>query len=317
MKADKKLDKTRNRSYTKLALSFLLTVFKLLAGLSGNSTLLLADAVRSFSEFINESIRLLDLFIANKPEDKNHNYGHGKIATLCKGAGACMLLLAGFHAFSLSSGELLMFIQGKEPEAPEMIALFAAASAFVSRDIIFAEGGEPRVKESPSKARAHIKDLFLSGFVILGIGCTFLPGKSFDIADSFAAVFLSLYLLWNSCRLLYRTANELIEASLEEENNRRIREIINQTESVTDCGDLKTRRIGKRIAINVCLSVNNSLSIREAVEITNLVEERLKAAFGEDAYVLIKIEPSQGKNQTFKNRSRSSEEERRKTGTLV
>ena len=317
MKADNKLDKTRNKSYKKLALSFLLTVFKLLVGLSGNSTLLLADAIRSFSEFINESIRFLDLSIANKPEDKNHNYGHGKITTLCTGAGACMLLLASFHTFSLSSGELLMFIQGKEPEAPGMIALFAAVSAFVSRDIIFAENDELRVKESPSKARARIKRLFLSGFVILGIGCTFLPGKGFDIADSFAAVLLSLYLLWNSGRLLYRTTDELIEASLEDENNRRIREIISQTENVTDCGELKTRRIGRRIAINVCLSVNNSLSVREAVEIANLVEERLKAAFEEDTYVLIKIEPNQGKKQTFKTRGRSSEEERRKTGTLV
>src|SRR5665647_1291684 len=49
--------------------SFLLTVFKLLAGFFGNSTLLLADAVRSFSEFVNESVKLLDLSIANKPED--------------------------------------------------------------------------------------------------------------------------------------------------------------------------------------------------------------------------------------------------------
>lgn len=141
--------------------------------------------------------------------------------------------------------------------------------------------------------------------------------EGFDIADSFAAVLLSLYLLWNSGRLLYRTTDELIEASLEEENNRRIREIVNQTENVTDCGELKTRRIGKRIAINVCFSVNNSLNIREAVEIANLVEERLKAAFEEDTYVLIKIEPNQGKKQTFKTRGRSSEEERRKTGTLV
>lgn len=69
MKADNKLDKARSVSYTKLALSFLLTVFKLLAGFFGNSTLLLADAVRSFSEFVNESVKLLDLSIANKPED--------------------------------------------------------------------------------------------------------------------------------------------------------------------------------------------------------------------------------------------------------
>ncbi len=317
MKADKKLNKNRSTSYTKLVLSFLLTVFKLLAGFSGNSTLLITDAIRSFSEFINESIRLLDLFIANRPEDEGHNYGHGKIATLCTGAGACMLLFAGFHVFSMSSGELIMFLQGKEPEAPGMIALFAAVSAFVINIVSMLTGrAELQAKEASIKAHTRIKELFLSGFVILGTGCTFLPGKSFDIADSLAAVFLSLYLLWTSGRLLYGTGNELIEASLDEESNRRIREIINKTENITGSGELKTRRIGKGIAINACISVNNSLSVREAVEITNLVEERLKAAFGEDAYVLIKIEPCQGKSQTFKNRSRPSEEERKKVATV-
>ncbi len=65
MQANKKFDETRNQSYTELALSLILTLFKLLAGLLGNSTLLLADAVRSFSEFINECIRLLDFSIAS------------------------------------------------------------------------------------------------------------------------------------------------------------------------------------------------------------------------------------------------------------
>jgi len=191
MKADNKLDKARSVSYTKLALSFLLTVFKLLAGFFGNSTLLLADAVRSFSEFVNESVKLLDLSIANKPEDKSHNYGHGKIATLCLGGGACVLLFAGFHTFSLGSEQLLMFIQGKESEGPETIALFAAISAFVSRYIIFAESYELQTSKTSSKGRIHIKGLFASGFIILGIGVTFLPGRSLGIADSLAAVLLT------------------------------------------------------------------------------------------------------------------------------
>jgi len=313
MKADKKLDKTQGISYTKLALSFLLILFKLLAGFLGNSTLLLADAVRSFSDFINESVKLLDFSIANKP-DRSHNYGHGKITTLCMGAGACVLLFAGFHTFSLGSEQLLMFIQCKEFKTPETIALFAAISAFVSGDIIlvFAENRALQTKGISSKDHIHIKDLFVSGFVILGIGCTFLPGKNLDISDSFAAVLVSIYLLGSSGRLLYRTVNELIEASLDEKTNQRIREIINQTEGVTASEELKTRRIGKGIAINACISVHNSLSIQEAAEITNLVEEKLKAAFGEDAYILIKVEPSL-KNLTFQNLSRSSEEGRKET----
>jgi len=318
MQADKKLEETRKISYTELALSLVLTLFKMLAGLSANSTLLLADAVRSFSEFINEYMRHLDFSIANKPEDKSHNYGHGKITTLCMGAGAFILLFAGFRALSLSSVELAMFLQGKEPEIPEMIAFHAAIAAFMLTNIMTFLTGSPELqaKEVSLKARIHIKSLLISGFVIVGTGCALLPGKVFDIADSFAAVLLSLYLLGTSARLLYRTANELVEASLDEENNLRIGEIIDKTENVTGSGELKTRRIGRGIAINACIRVNDTLTVCEATEIANHVEERLKTAFTEDAYILIKIEPSPEKNQAFKNKGRSSEEERRKKVTL-
>lgn len=315
MKADEKLDKSQSISYSKIGLSFLLTIFKLLAGLLGHSTLLLVDSVRSFSEFVNESGKLLDFSIANKPEDRSHNYGHGKIATLCTGAEACVLLVAGLYAFYIGSEHVFMFIKGKELEAPETITLLTAILAFVSRDIIFmfAERGELQAKGIPSEERIYIKEVFVSIFVILGIGFTFLPGKGSHIADSFVAVFVSIYLLGSSGRLLYSTVNELIEASLDEGTNHKIREIITKTEGVTESGEIKTRRIGKGIAINACISVNNSLSVREAAKITNLVEERLKAAFGEDSYTLIKVEPCPLKNFKFQNLSRSSEEGRRET----
>ena len=358
MQADKKLDetrnKTRNRSYVGLALSLTLTLLKLLAGTLGNSTLLLADAVHSFSEFINECTKFLDFFIGSKPEDESHNYGHGKFTTLCVGAGALILLFASLHTISLSFGKLFMFLQSKEPETPEITALYAAIAAFILRNIMTILIGNPEVHVKEVSSKDHIpikdlsiiqtkdlltipikhlsiiqikdllaipvkellvvqikklsvipiKDILIFGFVISGIGCTFLPEKSFKIADSFVALLLSLYLLGTSGKLLYKTANELIEASLEEENNLRIREIIDKTENVTGSGELKTRRIGKNIAINVSVNVNNSLNVLEAAEIANLVEERLKAAFTEDIYVLVKIEPIEGVNKSFKNKDR-------------
>ena len=338
MQADKKLDKThnkiRNRSYTGLALRLILTLFKLLAGILGNSTLLLADAVRSFFEFTNECIKLLDFSIGSKPEDESHNYGHGKITTLCMGVGAFILLFASFHMISLSSGKLFMFLQGKEPETPGIIALYAATLTFILRNIMAVLIENPKLQAKEDFSKAHIpvkglsivpvknllitpiKDLLISCFVILGIGCTFLPVKGFDIADSFAALLLSLYLLGTSGRLLYIMVNELIEASLDEENNLRIREIINKTENVTGSGELKTRRIGKGIAINAIVNVNNSLSVLEAAEIANLVEERLKAAFTEDTYVLIKIEPGPGKNPNFESKGKSSNEKKGEKASL-
>ncbi len=314
MEAGKKLAKSRSISYSKLVLSFLLTVLKLLAGFFGNSTLLFADAVRSLSDFLNEAVKLLYIPLADKPEDNSHNYGHGKIATLCTGAGTCLLLFAGLYAFSLGLKQLLMFMHGTELETPEVIALFAALLAFVLRDIVlmFVRNKELQIKDISQEGYIHIKDSLISGFVIFGIVYTFLPGRGPDIADSLAAVLVSLYLLGTSGRVFYGTVNELIEASLDEETNFKIREIINNTEGVTDSRELKTRRIGKEIAINACIRVHNTFSIQEAVEITNLVEEKLKAAFGDDVYTLITVEPDSLMNLTFQDWSGSSEDKGKK-----
>ncbi len=177
----------------------------------GNSTALIADSIRSFSELINELKKLLEVFIASKPEDWSHNYGHGKVATLFTGAGgACILLFAGIESISLASQELLIFIQGgRETEAPEILALSAAALTLVSREIIplFSSKGkeiEGTLSGTGIYTRnAQIRSLLLSCFVTLGIGCTFLPGKNWVVTDSFIAALMSLYLLGTSGKLLY------------------------------------------------------------------------------------------------------------------
>ncbi|BBL66369.1 MULTISPECIES: cation diffusion facilitator family transporter [Methanosarcina] len=317
MKAEKNLNKTLKISYKALFFSFALTLIKLLAGFLGNSTALIADSIRSFSELINELKKLLEVFIASKPEDWSHNYGHGKVATLFTGAGACILLFAGIESISLASQELLIFIQGRETEAPEILALSAAALTLVSREIIplFSSKGkeiEGTLSGTGIYTRnAQIRSLLLSCFVTLGIGCTFLPGKNWVVTDSFIAALMSLYLLGTSGKLLYGTANELIEASLDEEDNKKIRKIINTTEGVTGSGELKTRKIGNGIAINACITVSDSLNIQEVAEIADRVENRLKTVYGEDIYALVKAEPDPGRNCSFRKKMEFSEEGRK------
>jgi len=319
MKADENLNKNGNISYTGLFYSLAITLFKLFAGFFGNSTVLLADAVRSLSELIKEILKILDISIANKPGDWNHNYGHGKILTLFMGAGACVLLLAGIQSMSLASGELLRFIDGRETKAPEIFALLVAVSILVSKEIIplFGRKSGKDIESNSVEANVYVRNsrienLILSSFIALGIGCTFLPGKNWDIADPFIAVLISLYLLGTSGKLLYGTANELIEASLDEKDNREIREIITRTEGVLGSSELKTRKIGNGIAINACITVNGSLNIQEVAEIADQVEKRLKTVYGQEIYTLIKAEPDPERNCSFQKKIGTSEDGRKK-----
>lgn len=43
---------------------------------------MLADAVHSLSDFVTDIIVIIFVRISNKPEDKDHDYGHGKYETL-------------------------------------------------------------------------------------------------------------------------------------------------------------------------------------------------------------------------------------------
>lgn len=60
----------------------LLLAFKFAAGILGHSAAMIADAVHSLSDFITDVIVLVFVRISGKPQDKGHDYGHGKYETL-------------------------------------------------------------------------------------------------------------------------------------------------------------------------------------------------------------------------------------------
>ena len=64
------------------AANVLLTVFKFVAGIVGHSAAMTADAVHSLSDLLTDAVVLLFVRISSKPEDKDHDYGHGKYETL-------------------------------------------------------------------------------------------------------------------------------------------------------------------------------------------------------------------------------------------
>lgn len=76
--------------------NFVLLAFKFVAGILGHSAAMLADAVHSLSDFVTDVIVLVFVRISNKPQDKDHDYGHGKYETLATAIIGILLLLVGF-----------------------------------------------------------------------------------------------------------------------------------------------------------------------------------------------------------------------------
>ena len=65
---------------------------KLLGGLFGHSLALVADAVHSLVDAAISAALLLALVVAQRPADREHPYGHGRIEAVA-GAGVALLLI--------------------------------------------------------------------------------------------------------------------------------------------------------------------------------------------------------------------------------
>jgi cation diffusion facilitator family transporter len=272
-----------------------LTVFKLFAGVMGNSAAMVADAVHSLSDFLTDIVVIFGFKIAKKPIDESHNYGHGKIETLSASLVGLMLLIVAGEILYYGLQKILLFLEGGTLGQPALIALYAAILSMVSKEFMYqytiSQARKINSMALTANAWHHRSDAFSSLCTMIGIGAAVFLGGKWVVLDPLMAIFLSFIILKVAFKIFHSSINELIEASLDEETEGKIRQIIQKTEGVKSLSNLKTRRIGNNIAVDVCIKVDNALDIGEANRISIHVEHNLKKAFGPYTYVLVKAEP--------------------------
>ena len=108
------------------AVNVVLLVFKFVAGLLGGSAAMIADAVHSLSDFITDVIVLLFVRLSSKPEDSDHDYGHGKYETLATSLIGLALMCVGIMIMYNGACSIVSAIMGNPLPQPGMIALTAA-----------------------------------------------------------------------------------------------------------------------------------------------------------------------------------------------
>lgn len=295
------LDKlTREKEIYKVTLlgsfvNFLLVIFKFLAGIAGHSAAMLADAVHSLSDFITDVIVILFVRISNKPQDKSHDYGHGKYETLATALIGVALLGVGLGILWNGANEILAFLRGEQLRSPGMLALVAAAVSIVLKEILYQYtvrmGKKYNSQAVIANAWHHRSDALSSIGTAVGIGGAILLGPHWAVLDPVAAVVVSFFVVRVSIKLLIPCIDELLEKSLPENVEQEIEQIVLSVEGVTEPHHLRTRRIGNNYAIEVHVRMDGNITLYKAHETASAIEHKLKERFGEDTYMGIHVEP--------------------------
>lgn len=278
-----------------MILNVVLTLIKFSAGILGNSSAMLADAVHSLSDFITDIVVIVGLRAAGKPADDNHQYGHGKIETLCAAFVGIALVLIGLEILVSGLSKILVVFNGGSLEQPGIIALVAAVASIVIKEGLYRYtlSAANKIKSDAMVANAwhHRSDALSSVGTMIGIGGAIILGGKWVVLDPLAAVILSFVIFKVAFDISYKNINELAEAALDADVVEDIVNIIVSTEGVRDFHKLKTRKIGSNIATDVHIQVDKNLSLIEAHDICTQVENRLRSKYGKESILYIHCEP--------------------------
>ena len=279
------------------AVNVFLLAFKFVAGILGHSAAMIADAVHSLSDFITDLIVLIFVHISGRPQDKSHDYGHGKYETLALTVIGIALIIVAIGIFHNGALRIASWWRGDELEAPGMLALVAALVSILLKELTYRYTIKNAKKlDSPAleaNAWHHRSDALSSIGTAVGIGGAVLLGKRWAVLDPIASVVVGAFIVKVAIDLILQGMRDLLEHSLPDEIEDEIIEIAQSEPDVIGPHDLRTRRIGNRYAIELHILMNGDITLAKAHDHADSIENRLKKRFGENTHVAIHMEPAE------------------------
>lgn len=272
-----------------------LVIIKFVFGVMGASAAMIADAVHSLSDLVTDIIVVVFVKLSNKPKDKDHDYGHGKYETLATSLVGLALLFVGVMIFYEGAERIYSAINGTSLNKPGYIALIAAAVSIVLKEWIYrftvAVGKQVGSQAVIANAWHHRSDAFSSVGTFLGISGAIFFGDKWVVLDPIAAVVVSVFIIKTALTLIKQASDELLEKSLPEDLENEILSIVGREEGVSGIHNLRTRRIGNEVAMEMHLRMPGDTSLYAAHQHATAIEERIRERFGEGTLINIHVEP--------------------------
>lgn len=281
-------------------INVVLLVVKFAAGIFGHSAAMIADAVHSLTDFATDVVVLIFVHLGNKPADRGHDYGHGKYETLATAIIGTSLLAVGVLIFCSGAGKTWRVIQGEMLPSPGKVALVAAVASIVLKEWAYRftvkVGKRCQSEAVVANAWHHRSDALSSVGTMIGVGGAILLGNRWTVLDPLASIVVSVFIVRAAWQLMMESMKELTEASLSDEDEAVITHIAASEPGVSEAHNLRTRRVGNRIAIEMHARMLGSTPLVEAHLHATAIEHRLKEHFGPDTLVSIHLEPVKEKS---------------------
>jgi cation diffusion facilitator family transporter len=275
-----------------IAISVVLAAVKIAGGLLGQSHALIADGVESLLDVFGSSLVLGSLRYAARPPDSKHPYGHGKAEPLAALVTASAMIVASIAIAIRSIHQIPLPRNLPQPFTLAILILVVVVKELLGR-FLLREGRDINSRAVETDAWHHRSDAFTSVAAFIGISLALWMGPGWVAADDWAALFACAIIGYNGIHLFRGALDDVMDAAQPPIIETRIRGIAMAVPGVSGTHNLRVRRSGMLLLVDLDVIVNGDISVRRGHEIAHDVKEALLNSDLRILNVLVHVEPDE------------------------
>jgi cation diffusion facilitator family transporter len=297
METDERYRKIRRVLFIVLLLNWGVASAKLVYGFLIQSASIKADGFHSFSDGFSNIIGLLGIWIASRPKDRTHPYGHKKYETLTAIAISVLLFLVAFNV--AREGILRLF----HPVAPEIglnSFLIMGVTLAINIAVMVYETRRGKALGSDiliSDALHTRSDILTSSSVIVAL----IGIKSgYPVLDPTASLVIAIFIVYAAIEILKESSRVLSDAVAIPTNE--IERVVRLIRGVQECHQIRSRGRFDDIHIDLHVLVDPGMDVHRAHHLSNAIENKIKKDFRGVTDVVVHMEPMEGEGKENKKR---------------
>ncbi|QXM07439.1 cation diffusion facilitator family transporter [Crassaminicella indica] len=275
-----------------IVLNVLLTIFKIGVGFIGGSTAIIADGLHSASDIITSIGVIVGMFLASKPRDEKHQYGHEKAESIAGFFLAAILILTGINIGFRS----IKMIYLNHYQIPHIYTGIVAFISIIIKEYQFRITMNAAEKLSSnammSDAWHHRSDAFSSIAALIGIIGARL---GYGFLDPLAGIIVSMIVVKVGIGLLLSSVDELMDGAIDQEKMKQIKKQIEMIEGIKSVTDFRGRKHGSKAFIDIKICVDPLISVYMGHNIGEKAEELILSQIKNAKEVIVHIDPCDNK----------------------
>ncbi len=283
-----KRKEARNSTLVSVVVNVVLSAAQIIAGFLCHSQALIADGLHSLSDLFSDFVVLIANHLSGKDADDDHHYGHHRFETAASLFLGASLVVVGSGILWSACSKIIFPVT---PQPVQIQALWVALFTLLAKELLFRYMLEiaKKLKSSMLIANAwHARsDAASSLVVVVGIIGALMGYK---ILDSIGALVVGLIISKTGWDFAWDALHDLMDRAVSKEENEKIIEIVQSTSGVIGCHDLRTRKMGDMISMDIHIEVQGDITVRESYEIVSEVKRRVMSEMAV-VDVMIHVDP--------------------------